>query len=139
MAEGKFVNQKKAGVWKYYLDQESNALVSTEEYSNGVLNGESITYYPNTEQPTEVIVFKNGKMNGSLRKFFQDGTLMTESYYNDGLPDGKFIQYYMDGKLQIVGNYKNGIQTGEWKYFDKDGDFIDEEEFKKQADVKNIE
>ncbi len=139
MAEGKFVNQKKVGVWKYYLDQESNALVSTEKYSNGVLYGESITYYPNTDQPTEVVEFKNGKMNGDLRKFFPDGKIMTESYYVNGLPDGTFVHYHMDGNVQIVGNYSKGIQTGEWKYFDEEGKQVDEEEFKKQEEVRDIE
>ena len=138
MAEGKFVNQKKVGIWKYYLDQESNALVSTEKYDNGVLNGESITYYPNTGQATEVAMFKNGKMNGYLRKFFPDGKIMTESYYKNGLPDGPFIHYHMDGKVQIEGGYVNGIQTGDWKYFDENGNQVDEEEFKKQEEVKKI-
>jgi len=139
LAEGKFINQKKDSIWKYYLDRESNPLVSTETYIAGILDGESITYYVDSGEPTEIIIYKNGKKEGKLLKYFPDGTLMTESYYKNGLPDGSFIHYHMDGKVQIEGKYKNGIQTGKWKYFDETGKQVDEEEFKKQEEVKNIE
>lgn len=139
MAEGKFVNQKKEGLWKYYINQESNSLVSSETYINGILNGESITYYTDSSKTAEIVFFKNGKKDGKLLKYFPDGTLMTESYYKDGFPDGTFNHYHMDGKIQIEGKYSNGIQVGEWKYFDETGNQVDEEEFKKQDEVKSIE
>jgi len=139
LAEGKFVNQKKDGIWKYYLNQESNPIVSKETYKNGVLEGESVTYYPDSGDPTEKVYYKNGKKDGKLLKYFPDGTLMTESYYKDGLPNGAFVHYHMDGKVQIEGSYSNGVQTGEWKYFDESGKQVEEDEFKKQDEVKNIE
>ncbi len=139
MAEGRFVNQKKEGVWKYYLNESSNPEVSSETYKNGILFGESITYYPDSGNPAEIVFFKNGKKGGKLLKYFPDGTLMTESYYKDGLPDGTFVHYHMNGKVQIDGSYINGVQTGEWKYYNEDGNEVDAEEFKKQDEVKNIE
>ncbi len=139
MAEGKFVNQKKDGVWKYYLDEKSNPLASSETYIDGVLNGESVTYYPDSGNISEIVYFKGGKKNGELLKYFPDGTLMTKSYYKDGMPDGDFIHYHMNGKVQIIGSYLNGLEVGEWKYYDKDGNEIDESEFKKQSVVKSIE
>ena len=139
MAEGRFVNQKKEGVWKYYLNESSNPEVSSETYKNGILFGESITYYPDSGNPTEIVFYINGKKDGKLLKYFPDGTLMTESYYKDGLPDGTFVHYYMNGKVQIEGSYIDGVQTGEWKYYNEDGNEVDAEEFKKQDEVKNIE
>ncbi|MFK5856805.1 MAG: toxin-antitoxin system YwqK family antitoxin [Bacteroidota bacterium] len=139
MAEGKFVNQKKDGIWKYYVNQDTNALVSMETYVNGIIDGESITYYPNSGKPAEIVMFKDGKKNGKLLKYFPDGILMTESHYKNGMPNGNFIHYHMDGKVQIEGVYLNGLQIGEWKYFDENGKLVDEEEFKKQESVKEIE
>jgi len=138
MAEGKYVNQKKDGLWKYYLNEESNPVVSTETYNNGVLDGENITYYPDTGEPAEILLLENGKKNGKLLKYFPDGKLMTESYYKDGLMDGNFIHYHPDGKIQIQGQYSNGIQVGEWKFFDENGKPVDKDEFKKQEEVKEI-
>lgn len=139
LAEGKYVNQKKDSIWKYYLNEASNPCISTETYVDGILVGESITYYPDTGEAAEIVFFKNGKKNGKLLKYFPDGKQMTESYYIDGLPDGKFTHYHPDGKVQIMGRYKSGKQVGDWKYYDENGKQVDKDEFKKQEEVKEIE
>ena len=138
MAEGKYVNQKKDSIWNYYSNEKSNPLVSIETYVNGNLNGESITYYPDSGEPTEIVCYENGKRNGKLLKYFPDGQLMTKSYYKNDLPDGDFIHYHPDGKVQIEGKYGNGNQIGEWKYFDEKGIPIDKDDFMKQDEVKEI-
>jgi len=138
MAEGRFINQKKDGIWKYYTEEADNALVSSETYSIGLLNGESITYYPETGKVAESVFFKDGKKDGKLTKYFPDGTLMTESYYKNGLPDGSFVHYHLDGKIQIEGDYAVGVQVGNWKYYDEEGKEVDEEAFKKQDGVGEI-
>lgn len=138
MAVGKYVDQQKDSIWNYYIDEESNPIVSTETYANGTLNGESITYYPDTGEPAEIIYYENGKKNGKLLKYFPDGKLMTESYYKNGLPDGDFTHYHPDGKVQIDGKHKYGRQVGEWKYYDEKGNRVDEDEFRKQDEVRDI-
>lgn len=138
LAEGKYVNQQKDSIWKYYLNEKSNPCISTETYIKGILVGESITYYPDSGKTAEIVFFKDGKKNGSLLKYFPDGQLMTESYYIDGFPDGKFTHYHPDGKVQISGKYKNGKQVGDWKYYDENGKAVDKDEFRKQEEVKEI-
>ncbi|MBC8320220.1 MAG: hypothetical protein H8E34_05815 [Bacteroidetes bacterium] len=138
MAEGKYVNQQKDGIWKYYLNEISNPLISMETYVVGTLYGESITYYTDTGNPAEIVLFTNGKKDGKLIKYFPDGKLMTESYYKNGVPEGNFIHYHPDGQVQIIGQYQYGKQVGEWKYFDELGNPVDKDEFKKQEEVKEI-
>ncbi len=138
MAEGKFINEQKDSVWRYYLNEATNPLISTETYVNGELHGESITYYTETGDPAEIVVYEDGRKNGKLIKYFPDGILMTESYYKNGVPDGDFKHYHPDGKIQILGSYKNGLQLGNWKYYDESGKQVDEEEFLKQEEVKEI-
>ncbi len=130
MAEGQYINQKKEGLWKYFIDEEGNKMVSTENYLHGELNGECITYYPDSCNPAEIVYYKEGVKNGKLIKYFPDGKLMTTSYYKNGQPDGEFIHYHPNGQIQIKGIYKNGEQFGEWKYYDEDGNEIDESKFK---------
>jgi antitoxin component YwqK of YwqJK toxin-antitoxin module len=139
MAEGNYVNQLKDDVWKYFIDETSNSVISVEEYKDGKLNGKSITYYPESGNPAEVVMFSVDKKNGTLMKYFPDGTVMTESNYKNGLPDGEFKHYHPDGKIQIVGMYKDGLQSGNWQYFDENGSPVDESEFLKQEEVKEIE
>lgn len=138
MAQGKYINKVKDSTWNYYLNEASNPMISTETYSNGLLNGESITYYSESGDPAEIIEYKDDKKHGKLIKYFPDGLLMTESYYEDGQPHGQFLHYHPDGKLQIRGNYYKGIQSDNWEYFDENGGVVSEEDFMKQDEVEEI-
>ena len=138
MSVGKYINQKKDSVWFYYLNEASNPLISLETYVNGILEGESITYYTETGEPAEIVTYKNNEKNGRLIKYFPDGVLMTESSYKDGLPEGDFKHYHPDGKIQIIGKYKDGIQQGNWIYFNEKGNEVEESEFIKHEEIKEI-
>ncbi|MFA5418306.1 MAG: toxin-antitoxin system YwqK family antitoxin [Bacteroidales bacterium] len=139
MAKGKYMNKQKDSTWLYYGDS-TNQLISVENYYQGQLNGESITYYPGTGQPAEVIIFKNGMKQGDLRKYFPDGSIMTEgTYLNDKL-NGPFTLYYPEGKIQVKGTYKNGNQLDDWKYFGLDGKEMTYEDFvKSQSNPIDVE
>jgi len=138
MAQGKYINQKKDSIWNYYLDEDTLTLISYETYKKGVLNGESVTYYPESGEIAEVIEYKDGKKHGKLIKYFPDGVLMTKSYYENGQPHGDFIHNHPDGKIQIRGKYHKGVQSGNWEYYNEDGIRVTEEEFSKQEEVKEI-
>ena len=120
MAEGNFVNQKKVGVWKYFSDVDEK-LVSEEHYKDGLLDGESITYYPDKEKPFEIINYKNGVKYGKWIKYFPNGNMMTETTYKDGKLEGPFVNYDPDGKLIVKGQYKDGEMDGVWLYYDETG------------------
>ncbi len=138
MAEGKYINKKKDSTWNYYLDETANPLISTETYINGSLSGKSSTYYADSGNPAEIVMYKNNLKNGKLLKYFPDGVLMTESYYIDGEPHGDFLHYHPDGSIQIRGKYFKGIQQGNWDYYNEDGTRVSEEEFSKQEEVSEI-
>ncbi len=139
MAQGRYLNRQKDGKWFYYLNEKDNPLVSMESYVNGILEGESITYYPDGGNPAEIVEYKNGNKHGKLLKYFPDSVLMTESYYHEGQPHGKFRHYHPDGKLYIKGEYYYGVQAGNWEYFNENGQRIPEEEFMKQDNVEEID
>ena len=132
MAEGKYINQLKDSIWSYYGDS-TNQLISTESYRMGVLQGESITYYPGTNQPTEIIIYDNGKKQGPLKKYFPDGSLMTEGFYENDRLNGPFTLFYPDGKVQLKGVYSRGEQTGDWKYYNEKGEEMAYEDFVNQS------
>ncbi len=138
MAVGKFIQKQKDSVWVYYLNESGNPLISMESYVKGVLDGESITYYPDSGEPAEIITYVNGKKDGKLIKYFPDGVLMTESYYKNGMPHGDFLHYHPDGKIQIRGKYYEGVQAGNWDYFNEKGDPVSEEDFSKQEEIEEV-
>jgi antitoxin component YwqK of YwqJK toxin-antitoxin module len=129
MAEGVYYKQRKEGKWLYYSDIDG-ALISEENYEKGQLHGKVITFYPDSGKPAEIIECVHGKREGPLRKYFPEGSIMTEgTYVNDSL-DGKFTLYWSDGKIQVSGAYDNGIQSGEWTYFDEEGNPVSDSEFR---------
>lgn len=130
MAEGKYIKQKRDSVWLFYSDVDGK-LISSETYKKGLLHGTTKTLYPETGNVAESIEYKNGIKDGSYKKYFPDGALMTEGTYVNDLLDGKFILYHPNGEVQVKGKYKNGRQIGNWNYFDEDGNPVSENEFKK--------
>ena len=132
MAEGKYIRQKKEGLWRYYSDIDSS-LIAEENYQKGILHGKSINYYPETGKPAEIFEFKNGKRDGPYLTFFPDGSTMTEGTYKNDQLDGEFTLFYPDGKIQLKGQYKDGQQVGNWNYFDEEGNAIREDAFRKNG------
>lgn len=137
MAKGKYINQKKDSTWLFFSDVDG-ALVAKENYKNGVLDGESITYYPESETLAEVIIYKNGLKHGPYFKYFPNGEIMVQGSFKDDMPNGLFEVFYPGGKPEIRGEYQNGNKIGDWDYFAEDGTKMSEEEFKEQEEVKKI-
>jgi len=129
MAEGKYINQKKDSIWRYYSDVDEN-LISDESYNNGQLNGLSRTYYPESGNIAQSIEYIDGIKNGLFRKYFPEGSIMTKGTYINDLLNGDFTLYFPEGKVQLKGKYMKGRQMGNWQYFDEEGNEISEDDFK---------
>jgi antitoxin component YwqK of YwqJK toxin-antitoxin module len=136
MAEGVFINQKKEGTWKYFSDVDEK-LVSEENYKDGLLNGETITYYIDDQKPFEVIEYKEGNKEGKWIKYFPDGQKMTETTYKNNKLEGIFLNYDPDGKLLVKGQYKEGEMDGTWYYYDETGKLYRKEVYNKGYLVKS--
>lgn len=133
LAEGKYVNQMKDSIWNYFSDVNGE-LISKETYNNGKLNGPSLTFYPESEKVAESIEYKNDLKEGDFKKYFPNGSIMTEGKYKNNQLEGNFILYFPNGKIQLKGKYKNGRQIGNWSYFDEDGNKVNEEDFRKSME-----
>ena len=131
MAEGKYINHKKDGIWKFYNEFDGK-LISEETYKNGKLKGISKTFYTENGNLAESIEYENGIKQGKLRKYFPEGSIMTEGNYENDLLNGDFTLYFPEGNTQLKGKYLKGRQIGNWQYFDEEGNAISEEEFKEE-------
>lgn len=137
MAEGKFIMQLKDSVWRYFSDVDGK-LISDETYKKGKLDGISNIYYPESGIIAESIEYIDNLKNGEFRKYFPEGSIMTEGTYVNNQLEGNFVLYFPNGKIQLEGKYNNGRQIGNWNYFDEDGNQVSESEFKKQGEVMKI-
>lgn len=109
-------------------------------------NGKKVDYYyGNTKQAEYTKV--NGKINGALKVYYENGKLKKTGYYKSGLANGKFVEYdqegnktfeyyqsndkkngkltaYVDNKISYSSYYKDDIQNGErteYYYDDESG------------------
>jgi len=91
---GRYKNGKKEGVWR------------KEEYM-------FLTIPSKRELEMN---FKNGKLNGSLKKLNVYGKLEIKGYCENGLRHGIWIHYDIkNGKVIDSGRYENGKMVGVWK------------------------
>ncbi|WP_343747898.1 hypothetical protein [Fluviicola sp.] len=54
------------------------------------------------------------KMNGWIRNYYDNGSVMNEGQMQNGLPEGLWKFYAPDGKLKRLGRYLNGRENGRW-------------------------
>ena len=116
--EGKYVNEKKDSIWKFY--NQEGKLLSDEKYINGVKNGSFKVYYPNG-QIAEEKNWKNGILEGPCKKYFESGPIKYSGQYVNGKVEGKVQYFYPSGKVDAEGIYKNDLKDGAWKYYNEDG------------------
>ena len=119
--EGKFINEKKDSVWKFY--NQDGKLLSDEVYLNGLKNGVVKVYYTNG-QVAEEKMWKNGVMEGLCKKYFESGQLKYSGGYAKNKVEGKVTYYYASGKVDAEGMYVNDLKNGPWKYYKEDGTVI---------------
>lgn len=119
--EGKFINQKKDSVWKFY--NQEGKLLSDEVYLNGVKNGPARVYYSNG-QISEEKIWKNDVLEGPCKKYFESGQLKYSGAYSKNKVEGKVTYYYASGKVDAEGMYVNDLKNGPWKYYKEDGTII---------------
>lgn len=120
IAEGKYIDQKKDSVWRFYSDIDGN-LLSEESYLGDKRHGVVKNYYPENGKISEIINYESGIRNGDWLRFFDDGVLMSRGFYVNDLLHGAVQFFYPDGKLHIKGQYVEGMKDGIWEYFTPEG------------------
>lgn len=118
-SEGKYIDQKKEGLWKFY--NESGLLVSEENYTHDLRDGQMRSFYTNGTLLEEQF-FSMGKEMGSWKQYHPNGILKHEIKFENGLMHGAAAYYYSSGGLYLTGNYQQGLKDGEWVRFKTDGE-----------------
>lgn len=111
---GKMKDRRRIGKWVYYA-KDGKTIISEENYKDGELEGQVITYYPNG-QPTEVFNYKKGKIHGLVKRYSDEGIVLDEVMYEDGKRNGLAKYYNTKGELLYSGLYENDLKVGDWEY-----------------------
>jgi len=96
--EGKFSNDSiPTGLVKYYKKNTDN-LIATREFNNGILNGESINYYG--KKVIQTINYKDGLELGFKKNFdSSSGSLINSEFFYYGKSVGPAYEFSQSGTL----------------------------------------
>ena len=112
--EGVLNERKRVGPWKYFY--KNGAVMSQENYKNGLRHGEQFVFYSNGKI-TERSLFKNGLLDGISIKYSSKGILIEEVAYKKGKPNGLARYFELNGNLKETGIYIDGKRVGKWEYY----------------------
>ena len=101
-------------VIKKYKDGQ---VESIENFKNGKLNGEFKEFFENGSL-FQVGTFKNGEMK-NIRVFYENGNLKFEQNLKDR--KGRYKGYYPNGQLEEEGEVFQGEKIGVWRYYNEEG------------------
>ena len=116
VSEGNIVNKQYDGEWKYY-HKGSKAVMTSEFYKNGKLNGKRMVFYPDGKIAEEAN-FVNDIKNGPYKKYSPNGVILEEVTFANGEIEGLGIYRNPDGKITSKGNYVKGLKKGVWEFYE---------------------
>ncbi len=113
VSEGKVVNKIFEGLWKYY-HYSSPAIMTTENYKNGKLEGLRTVYFPNGKI-AEQINYVNNLKEGAYKKYTESGIVIEESFFKNNEYDGLAIFRDVNGNVVSKGLFAKGLKIGIWE------------------------
>ena len=99
-----------------FFPDSSLARVYTLQKGTDVREGVSISYHPNGNVAVEA-PYKNGKLNGVYKSYFENGKPWQTIGYKDGVEEGYSMDFYENGMKKSREVYKAGVLNGmseEW-------------------------
>ncbi|MES2381756.1 MAG: hypothetical protein V4538_11985 [Bacteroidota bacterium] len=113
------VDGKKQGFWRYYWPNDD--LKYEVFYENNEKQGLEIRYYDGQDCIELSNTFKNGVLDGPSVSFFPNCSTRCEEIYKDGLKNGYERCYDEAGFMQTEANFTKGDLVGSYAHFDKKG------------------
>lgn len=151
---GQFSNGERNGPYKKF--NEYGALIESANYKDGLYDGELITYYPLGENYVKYRVpYTEGKVEGTVRFYFENGNIKRELNFKNDEREGKTISYFINGEIETIeefsagvavntytenhingkrykeGSFEEGEYSGVWKIYFMDGTLNSETTYKK--------
>ena len=82
--------------------------------------GTAYDKFPNKKKRMTMPI-KNGKIEGTVKEWLENGQIILERHFKDGVPHGKETQWFVIGKKKVEVNYVNGKVEGIAKEWYKSG------------------
>jgi len=103
----------------FYVEEYQKTLAELPELKNKISHRAKAL-----EKLKENLIVVNGKVNGNVKVYYENGNLKYDTSYKNNKKDGIEKIYSPDGKLEMEVPYKNGVKDGVQKQYSKDGKLI---------------
>ncbi len=134
-AEGKFVDGKRQGPWKFYVIEDKtfkHFLNKEVSFVNGEMEGVCKHYFPSGKlASTDFRVA--GQVEGEAKWYYENGKIKGTTQHKHNLRDGKSVYYYPSGKLHYEIDYVNDSLDGKWTAYYENGKVQETESYVKDA------
>ena len=132
--EGLMFGGLKDGAWiSYDYKFQRDNIASVINYKDGVKHGPYHVY--ENSQLKERGTNYQGQKDGVI-KMYNRGKLVDEMNYRDGALNGMVKRFYEDGTLKEEGNFVDGKRDGNHKWYDLEGNVIIEYVYKNGEKVE---
>ena len=91
---------------------------------------EEVKYYPNGKIKSRITLNQEGRKDGTLTEYFEDGLIKSEGEWKEGKLNGYVRTYYSNGKLWSTSIYRNDTIIGETQFFFSDGRILERQLYK---------
>ena len=122
LATGQYEQKNRDGLWKFFA--EDGRLVKEAGYKMGVKHGKHVTY-TRSGDTAEVAIWADNHRHGRWWKRIGKTGYITGTYVHGGL-EGTLVEYDDNGLLIREGHYKDGLKHGSYHYFENSQLTIDE-------------
>ena len=118
--QGEYVHGKKINKhWKKHANKTMAFLALYNK--KGILKEAIREFAENGQKIAEYFVDKEGKLEGHYRRWYKNGQLKINGYYDHGVFDGKQEEYFENGQMAKSGFYSGGIQEGLFQEWHENG------------------
>jgi antitoxin component YwqK of YwqJK toxin-antitoxin module len=128
--EQNFNMGKKEGSFITFKNNVENDTIKLENYKNDKLDGLKKDFFENGKVK-RIVFYKEGLPNGTHKQFNEEGNVIVDINFKDGKNHGVWTYYFDDGKVANIQNWNKGIKNGEFKTLDDKGLILKQEFFKK--------
>lgn len=118
------------GSYTSFHDPKEAIINETGPLSNGLRNGLWIQFYETGADTLQTAEYVNGKPEGSVRLYSQNGLLYAEGNMKNGKRDGEWKWYSENGNLESSVTFIDGKKEGVQYFWGSRGDILKEEVYK---------
>ncbi len=119
LREEEYFQGKRDGVYTEY--SEEGNIIAQGEYVDGERNGEWIFKNGDISEQGNYLM---GLRDGLWKEFYYDEALRFKGNFINGEPDGKQLIYFENGKVMEERYFKNGMRHKTWKKYDEMGEVV---------------